>query len=255
MTWGPDPISEPERTPDPEPTQQLPHEYPDEPAFTGPVPDDEQPRRSRRIFGAVLAFVLVASVATAMWIALGHSGGNAADNDVATAGGAKSPTATGSPLSRQDQAELARKFNQCMKDQGVDTQMSVAGGDEGAGPVTVQQSDGPGQAPPVDPKKVDAAMQKCKQFMPNGGEPPRMSPEELESMRKYAKCMRENGVPDFPDPNADGSMLVETTAGPNDSGTFSTGGMDPNSESFKRANGKCKQFAPSPPAGAQQGGN
>jgi len=254
MTWGPGPTSEPGPTPDSDPTNHLPPEP--APDFEGPI-DEEPPRRRRRLFGAVLAVVLVASVAGAVWIAVGRSSGNAADNGVATAGGAKSPTATASALSRQDQAELARKFNQCMKDQGVDTQLNVAVGDSqgGGGPVTVQQSDGPGQGPPVDPKKVDEAMQKCKQYLPNGGQPPKISAEELEQERKYAKCMRANGVPDFPDPNPDGSIRIERTAGPNDSGTFSTNGMDPNNDAFKQANAKCKQFAPSPPAGARQGGN
>jgi hypothetical protein len=246
MTWGPDPTPEPGPTPGPDV---------ESPIIEGPQPGEEPPRR-RRLLGAVLALVLVASVAGAVWIAVARSSGNAADNGVATAGGIKSPTATASPLSRQDQAELARKFNQCMKDQGVDTQLNVAGGDsQGGGPVTIQQSDAPGQGPPVDPKKVDEAMQKCKQYLPNGGQPPKISAEELEKERKYAKCMRENGVPDFPDPNPDGSIRIDRSAGPNDSGTFSTNGMDPNSDSFKQADAKCKQFAPSPPAGAQRGGN
>ena len=52
----------------------------------------------------------------------------------------------------------------------------------------------------TDPEKVEAAMEACKQYAPNGGEPPKLNPEQLEQMRKFAQCMRDNGVRTFPDP-------------------------------------------------------
>jgi hypothetical protein len=48
--------------------------------------------------------------------------------------------------------------------------------------------------------------------------------------------MRENGVPDFPDPQADGGIRIQ--AGP---GT----GIDPDSQAFKDAQAKCEQYMPS----------
>jgi hypothetical protein len=49
----------------------------------------------------------------------------------------------------------------------------------------------------------------------------------------FAGCMRTNGVPDFPDPSANGGFL------------FRKGdGVDPSSPVFKAAQAKCKKFLP-----------
>jgi hypothetical protein len=55
----------------------------------------------------------------------------------------------------------------------------------------------------------------------------------------YSKCMRQNGVPDFPDPAADGTLAL-------------SGGIDPNSKAFKNADTKCAQYKPQ--GTPQQGG-
>src|SRR6266487_1889957 len=50
------------------------------------------------------------------------------------------------------------------------------------------------------------ATEKCKQYMGSGGAP-NLGANDLWSQDdklKYARCMRENGVPSFPDPEADG---------------------------------------------------
>ncbi|MEU7575990.1 hypothetical protein AB0B50_00035 [Streptomyces sp. NPDC041068] len=61
----------------------------------------------------------------------------------------------------------------------------------------------------------------------------------------YSKCMRSNGVPDFPDPQQDsgGVKLV-----PGDDGA------DPNSDAFKKAQEACKDKAPQGLGGAGGGG-
>jgi hypothetical protein len=58
---------------------------------------------------------------------------------------------------------------------------------------------------------------------------------------KYAECMRENGVPNFPDPE-NGRLVLR--AGPDS-------GIDPNSPEFRSAQEACQSLAPS---GAQNGG-
>jgi hypothetical protein len=52
---------------------------------------------------------------------------------------------------------------------------------------------------------------------------------------KFSQCMREHGVKNFPDPDANGGILVE--AGP---GT----GLDPQSPTFKSAQQACKKYQP-----------
>jgi hypothetical protein len=61
------------------------------------------------------------------------------------------------------------------------------------------------------------------------------------TMQKFASCMRSHGVPNFPDPNANGTI------------TFS--GMNPDSPGFKKAQDACKKYTPNggqPPSPAQQ---
>jgi hypothetical protein len=52
----------------------------------------------------------------------------------------------------------------------------------------------------------------------------------------FAGCMRTNGVPDFPDPNAGGGFRFRSGAG-----------VDPSSPAFKAAQAKCKKFLPPGP--------
>lgn len=61
----------------------------------------------------------------------------------------------------------------------------------------------------------------------------------VEQMTDYAACMRSNGVPDFPDPNAQGQL------------SFAFAGFDPRSAQFQHAQQTCqkdlpKDNAPSP---------
>ncbi len=45
-----------------------------------------------------------------------------------------------------------------------------------------------------------AAKAKCQKLLPNGGAPPPFDPQALGQLRQIAICMRQHGVPDFPDP-------------------------------------------------------
>jgi hypothetical protein len=52
----------------------------------------------------------------------------------------------------------------------------------------------------------------------------------------FARCMRANGVPNFPDPQAGGGFLFHTGAG-----------ADPSPPAFEAAQTKCKKFLPPGP--------
>ncbi|MEV0807265.1 hypothetical protein [Micromonospora sp. NPDC050200] len=182
--------------------------------------------------GLVLGLLLTLSVA-------GCGGGNG-DDGVATAGGpgtkATSSAAGADGSSEQDRA---LKFGQCMRDNGVanfpDPEFSDGGG------MSIDVPEG------TDPQKVDAAMQKCKQYLPNGGEPAKVDPERAEQNRKLAKCMRDNGVTSFPDPGADGGIQING----NDPG------MNMDDPKFQAAQKACAQYQPSggAPGSNQTGGN
>jgi hypothetical protein len=55
---------------------------------------------------------------------------------------------------------------------------------------------------------------------------------------KFSQCMRQNGVPNFPDPNSSGGIMVG-------------GGLNPNSPEFQAAMTKCQPLLPN---GATGGG-
>jgi hypothetical protein len=173
----------------------------------------------------------------AMLATTGCGRGDSGDNGVATAGGLNSTAPNATPSA--DRADLARKFQECMKEQGVEVQMADAGG--GAGLIQASPGGGGGDSGP-DPQKVQAAMEKCKQYAPNGGQPPKADPAQAAAMLRFAKCMRDNGVANFPDPDANGGMMIDQSSG-----------IDPQSDSFKAAQQKCQPFMPTPQAGAVAG--
>ena len=187
--------------------------------------------------------ILIVALAAATALALASCRGNSDDGEgVATAGGAPTSTATGNNSDAGtddgDMAEKMRTFAACMRETGIDMPDPEV---DSEGRVRMQIGEGPNEGgTPPDREKFEAAQQACKQYLPNGGEPPKMDPEQVEQARQFAKCMRENGVPDFPDPQADGAIRIE--GGP---GT----GIDPGSQAFKDAHAKCEQYMPRRQAG------
>ncbi|GAB2799165.1 hypothetical protein ACWGJ2_20740 [Streptomyces sp. NPDC054796] len=63
---------------------------------------------------------------------------------------------------------------------------------------------------------------------------------------EHAKCMRENGVPDYPDPKQDANGRVNISPGQ---------GVDPSSQDFKDAMQACRDLAPQGQGGQNGGGD
>ncbi|GAA2414880.1 hypothetical protein GCM10010191_26150 [Actinomadura vinacea] len=143
-------------------------------------------------------------------------------------GGADAQGKSGTPNAKaaSDQEKL-REFAKCMRANGVD--MPDPSGD---GRVTVKMSGKPGSQGMA---KMDEAQRKCRKLMPNGGKPPKPKPEDLAKMREEAKCMRANGVPDFPDPEPDGGFKINSRKG---------GSLDSESQTFQKAQKKCGGSGP-----------
>ncbi len=61
---------------------------------------------------------------------------------------------------------------------------------------------------PADKTDPDfpGAIEQCKHLMPRGAAPSAVanSPEQMEKLLEYARCMRDHGVPQFPDPEPNG---------------------------------------------------
>ncbi|MGW2162226.1 hypothetical protein [Nonomuraea sp. NPDC001699] len=131
---------------------------------------------------------------------------------VATASGATA-SAAASPSAAGD-GELA--FARCMRGEGIDIKDPTNGRFEVSSDI-------------AEKKKMDAAMAKCGHLLP-GGQGGKPSPQDLDSARKQARCMRENGYPTFPDPDSSGRLKLDV-------GALGAGPDDPK---FKAAMEKCR---------------
>lgn len=116
-------------------------------------------------------------------------GADAPDTQVASGSGTQ-PTAQSSSaspsLSRDD---MAIKFTQCLRENGLD----VPDPEPGKGPLFKFDANSG-----VSQEQVQKAMEACQQYNPQGEGG--TNPQQEENGRKYAECMRKNGVEKFPDP-------------------------------------------------------
>jgi hypothetical protein len=174
----------------------------------------------RRMAWAVAAAVFALAFA-------GCGGDGDGGGGVASAGGDASAAPGASPSASKDNYQAMLEFTECMRGEGVE----MPDPEPGAGVQLRFQGS--------DPKKVEAAMAKCRHLMPNGGELQKADPERIEKARQYSKCMRDNGVPKFPDPDPEtGGIMMR--AGPDS-------GLNPNSPEFQAAQKACEKLRPVPP--------
>jgi hypothetical protein len=151
---------------------------------------------------------------------------------VTACGGKGGGTGGKSTAKAASDLDSMRKFAQCMRENGVDMPDPSADGH-----FQLKATGGKGGM-----DKMKAAETKCRHLMPNGGKPQKPKPEQLAMMRAMAKCMRQHGLTNFPDPNADGGIEIKGGKGTN---------MDPNSQAFKDADKACRKYQPGGGAGAQ----
>ncbi|MDX3000933.1 hypothetical protein PWY87_04575 [Kribbella solani] len=105
--------------------------------------------------------------------------------------GAQSSAPTSAPASLSKN-EMAVKFTQCLRENGL----NVPDPEPGKGPMLkFDKNSG------ITQEQVQKAMEACRQYDPQaeGG----ANPQQAENGRKYAECMRKNGVEKFPDPKPD----------------------------------------------------
>src|ERR1700686_5787369 len=153
------------------------------------------------------------------------------------AGGSNAPAATGAANPAANVAQ-AVKFAQCMRANGV----SQFPDPDASGALTI---DGVINGSSLDPNSAtfQQAISACKDLEPPGFIGNTRSAQQQEAALKFAQCMRDNGVPDFPDPTADGP-LIDTTRIP------SMAGKHPRTDpGFNAAQQKCRGFASAAGAG------
>ena len=105
-----------------------------------------------------------------------------------------------------DDDDAALAYAQCMRDNGY-TEFPDPTPGEG-----LRFLMSPGGAP-----RFEKAAAACRELAPAGMRDEDITPEALDALLKLAQCVRENGVPDFPDPTAKGGFeLGGISGGPDD---------------------------------------
>jgi hypothetical protein len=144
----------------------------------------------------------------------GCGGGEEPGVATAATGGAK-PTTSASVATSVVEEYVAgvRKYVQCMRDEGINLPDPDA---KGRIDYTTVNRNGNLKR---DPKFLSAS-EKCKDLLPTvpdglEDEGPPLTPEQIRYAREYAKCMRANGQPDYPDPGADGHFPRTDTGNQN----------------------------------------
>jgi len=129
---------------------------------------------------------------------------------LAACGGTGGPTVSQSPGTMSDEQIMAivREHGECVRSHGVPDFVDP----------TLENGRLKGGGPPegADDTTVDAAMLACKEIWARlpatvvQGDPPPTA-AEIEGMRRFSACVREHGIPDWPDPSADGIFPIRNT--------------------------------------------
>jgi hypothetical protein len=149
----------------------------------------EQNPHEARGRGRRLGTALIVSAATlALVLATACAGGS---NGPGVAGQGASSTPSASPSGDPRDADLA--YAQCMRDHGI----SDFPDPQPDGGIAIQA--GPGSDLDPDNPQFKAADDACQSLLPT---PPSQQEQEqeFEDMLRFAQCMREHGITDFPDP-------------------------------------------------------
>jgi hypothetical protein len=135
----------------------------------------------------------------------GKSGGSSASAGAAGPGG-------GAQVSAQDMAKM-EAYSQCMRGHGVPAFPDpVSGPNGGAG---FRITGGPGTGLDPQSSTFQAADRACRSLLPNGGVAKQLTPAQQQAFLQWAQCIRQHGVPNFPDPDfSGGGVRISLRDGP-----------------------------------------
>lgn len=191
-------------------------------------------RRLLRSGGLALGLVGIGLLAAACGGGSGSSGAGAGSTSTTSPGAStNSNVATGGSAAQGSGTAvgfdgITVQFSQCMRGHGVPNFADP----NSQGEVVVHGID------PNSPQFL-AAQTACAKYGLNGGMKPTSaeSASVLAHLLKFSKCMRSQGITDFPDP----------TNGPNGIGMIinsNASNLQPNNPQFKAAEAACQKFMP-----------
>jgi hypothetical protein len=187
---------------------------------TAPCAHTRRQRRVRRVGRAASALRAVALLTTVgvLTTACSH---NASDPGVAS-GASSSANAASAPSSSPPAGPLA--FAECVRAHGVQDFPDP----DSDGNFDLSRG---GDLNPTNPT-YQAAAQACRSYESAGkGSAPALSPQQIAATLKFAQCMRENGITNYPDPDSSGHIPGVRHFG-----------VDPNSPQFQPAVNACNHY-------------
>jgi hypothetical protein len=145
--------------------------------------------------------------------------------------GSSAPASTGSGGNNTAaNAQKGVKFAECMRHNGV----GAFPDPDASGKLTIDAIVNGSSLDPSTPA-FKQAISACKNLEPAGFTGSKRSPQQMGAALKFARCIRANGVSDFPDP-VNGQPLVDTNRIPS---SATNSGMS----NLNAAMQKCRAFA------------
>jgi len=117
------------------------------------------------------------------------------------------PSAGGTPAATSPGPESQSRglaFVACMRREGIADMPDPVPGDTSGRSAVRYAIDvmGKGSDPPFQ-----AALDECRDLLPEPPEEEPPSPEEIDALLAFARCMRDHGLPDFADPGRDTQIV------------------------------------------------
>jgi hypothetical protein len=160
----------------------------------------------------------------ALLLAVGTAGCSH-DTDPGVATATSGAPGTGAGAAGDGEASLL-KFSQCMRDQGL----SWYPDPQSDGGLVVHNPEG------VDQSTVEKAEKACKKYYPGADRQGPIPAEDLAKIRQVSQCMRDHGFAKYPDPDANGSITIDSKVL----------GVEADDPAFQKARQECQKYMPRP---------
>jgi len=158
-------------------------------------------------------------------------------------------SSTAAKKTSNDSQQSALKWADCMRQHGV--QVSDPNTKSG---ITVGSGSGGDSGPNPEDPTFQAAATACQKYLEQAlTDRPQNNSALQQRFLSYARCMRQHGIADFPDPSGSGGSISF-------GGSSAGGDLDPNSPDFQKASQACASIlvgsggGPGPASGST-GGN
>jgi hypothetical protein len=143
-----------------------------------------------------------------------------------------SASASSDAMSEEQLLTIGREYAQCLREHGIQVDEPTVE----RGKLRVPLVGPPPQqgTPPAQPD-IPATCRSIEDRLPKDamGRAP-VIPEDIQKIERFSQCLRDNGVPEWPDPKADGSIPLNGTS------------VDVKSDRFQTAKKACQKYYDGP---------